>query len=223
MHRNKDVSKAIKSQSGRSLVPSKFSFSCFLFLLYPRGKGLGHREIFFVTCQSWGGQISSFYGAVDAKLIYRQDREFSKEPSCLLSNRSLKEPFGKEFRIKSQHTKGIPLPSPPVRPETVSTQGTVVILSNLMHPLNVFKDLNSGQTRFIVSHRKKKSIPAFMKQSWRLLSVIILTCLGCQQKGCERGSQGARHTQVQVWTPQQRVVRSYLHIGHMYNASQATP
>lgn len=93
---------------------------------------------------------------MDAKLIYRQDREFSKEPSCLLSNRSLKEPFGKEFRIKSQHTKGIPLPSPPVRPETVSTQGTAVILSNLMHPLNVFKDLNSGQTRFIVSHRKKK-------------------------------------------------------------------
>lgn len=108
-------------------------------------------------------------------MIYRQDREFSKEPSCLLSNRSLKEPFGKEFRIKSQHTKGIPLPSPPVWPETVSTQGTAVILSNLMHPLNVFKDLNSGQTRFIVSHRKKKSIPAFMKQSWRLLSVIILT------------------------------------------------
>ena len=37
------------------------------------------------------------------------------------------EPFGKEFRIKSQHTKDIPLPSPPVQPETVSTQGTAVI------------------------------------------------------------------------------------------------
>lgn len=92
------------------------------------------------------------------------------------------------------------------------------ILSNLMSSINFFKDLNSGQTRFMVSHTEKNFKTSLYEAE---LGIFIKDNFnkGYQHQGCERGTQKVRHPKCGYGLPNRE---SW--ISHIYNlgASQVT-
>lgn len=75
------------------------------------------------------------------------------------------------------------------------------ILSNLMSSINFFKDLNSGQSRFMVSHTEKNfktslyeaELGIFIKDNFNI---------GYQHKGCEKRHSESETSQMWVWASQ---------------------